>query len=147
MSKLDLRNIIRLEDDKFAQWKAPTKNILIKEGESAIVCRRSKRPIIPTACKTSETAGPQLEHSDNAGVHQALEARNNLDTAAESASATIQLTLGPKALQRVAHVDHSEPQRRWEELTKMYGTTRFSGLYHAFRSLIGCELGERTCSE
>jgi hypothetical protein len=151
MSKFHMRDIIKLEDDNYTQWKAQTKNILIKEGEWAIVCGRSKRPVVPDPPQTTKAAGKEkaadFDDAFSAQVQKAMEARDAWDTSAESASATIQLCLGPKALGRVSHIDHGEPKLMWDEITKMYGTTGFSGRYHAFRRLIRCELGDRSCSE
>jgi hypothetical protein len=149
MSKFHMRDIIKLEDDNYTQWKAQTKNILIKEGEWANVCGRSKRPVVPDPPQT-KAAGKEKAADDDAfsaQVQKAMEARDAWDTTAESASASIQLCLGPKALGRVSHIDHGEPKLMWDEITKMYGTTGFSGRYHAFRRLIRCELGDRSCSE
>ena len=66
---------------------------------------------------------------------------------AESASATIQRSLSPKALQRVDTIPHTEPKKLYDELVRLYGTTGFSGRFYAFRRLIRCELGDRTCSD
>jgi len=33
MSKQHLRDIVKLDDDTFSQWKAEIKKVLIKEGE------------------------------------------------------------------------------------------------------------------
>ncbi|KAA8912632.1 hypothetical protein FN846DRAFT_993634 [Sphaerosporella brunnea] len=110
MSKLHLRDVIKLEDDNFTQWKPQTKNILIKEGEWAIVCGRSKRPVVPD---------PSDSSSSSALIQKAIEARDAWDTTAESASASIQLSLGSKALQRVSHIDHAEPKLMWDEINKI----------------------------
>ncbi|KAA8902014.1 hypothetical protein FN846DRAFT_891636 [Sphaerosporella brunnea] len=143
MPKFHLRDIIKLEDDNFTQWKAQTKNILIKERECQIFCGRSKRPVVPDP----PPATGQDDDAKAAQIQKAVEARDAWDTIAASASASIQLNLGPRALQRVSHNDRGEPKQMWDEINKMYGTTRLSGGYHASRRLIRCELGDRSCSE
>jgi hypothetical protein len=71
MSKIYLRDLVKLEDDNYAQWKAQIKNILIKDGEWGMVCGRSKRPVVPDGPATS------------ADAQKALDARDAWDTSAE----------------------------------------------------------------
>ena len=73
--------------------------------------------------------------------------RNEWDDLAESPSATIQLSLSPKAFQRVESIPHTEPKNLYNELVRLYGTTGFPGRFYAFHRLIRCELGDRSCSD
>ena len=154
MTKTHLKYVVKLDDGTFAQWRTGVKNILIKEGEWKIVSGRSARLYVPRRDETATTINPPGDSTDaniydltNATTIAAIALRDTWDDLAKSASATIQLSLSPKALQRVDTIPHTEPKELYDELVRLYGTTGFSGRFYALRRLIRCELGDCTCSD
>ena len=53
MTKTHLKDVVKLGDGTFAQWRTGIKNILIKEGEWKVVSGRHTRPYVPRNDDTS----------------------------------------------------------------------------------------------
>ena len=58
MTKTHLKDVVKLDNGTFAQWRTGIKNILIKEGEWKVVSGRHMRPHVPRKDDTTTVANP-----------------------------------------------------------------------------------------
>ena len=69
MTKTHLKDVVKLDDGTFAQWRTGIKNILIKEEEWKVVSGRHIRPYVPRKDDTAAVINPPGSSTDPAAYN------------------------------------------------------------------------------